>query len=248
MKKIQAILSILALILTAGLSFAEAQHTGPLELTPESYDLNNGEFWFVTDIEGEPAGDSFTMTLYLEDRYEPDVIKNLEKDDTVEVDGQTYTVDAVVIHGWYDTNGDGEPDTGSTFVKDQETAQYMMEKYGTAIKEATPDLDVRSYEIYFTDDYEGYLAFDVGDDGYCHPVVNDATFRTKIGTVEIPLPLPENFVYHYEENWKQKEGAAPEFLYDLEISSEYTTVARFEDGRLVEAWRYDWPAFLKSSD
>jgi len=245
MKNILSILLILVLILSAGLSCAETKHIGPLELTPESYDLDNGEFWFTTDIEGEATGDSFTMTLYLEDRYEPDEIKNLKKEDTVEVDGKTYTVDVVVIHGWYDSDGDGKTDAGSIFVEDQETAQYMLEKYGTAINKAPQGLVPTSYEICFTEDDEGYLTFDIGGDGYCHPVVNDATFRTKIGTVEIPLPLPETFIYHYESNWTEKEGTASDFLYDLEICSQYTSIAWFKDGKLVEARRNDWPAFLK---
>ena len=238
MKKKLSVLFIMALVLAAGFSFAESKHIGPLELTPEICDINNGEFWFVTDIEGEPTGDSFSMTLYLEDRYDIDAIKTLKKDDTVEVDGKIYTVDVVVIHGWYDSDGDGERDAGYTFVEDQETAQYMQEKYETLINKAPEYLLPESYEIYFTEDYEGYLAFNIGDDGYCHPVVNDETFRTKIGAVDIPLPLPENFIYHYEKDWKIREGTARDFLYDLEISSQYNSVARFMDGKLVEAWYY----------
>ena len=245
MKKVLSILLVLALLLPATLSFAETKHIGPLELTPESYDLDNGEFWFAADIEGEPTGDSFLMTLYLEDRYEPEGIKNLKKGDTVEVDGRTYTVDVLVIHGWYDSDGDGKTDAGYVFAEDQETARYMLEKYGTVISEAPRDLDPTSYEIYYTEDDEGYLTFDIGDDGYCHPVINDATFRTEICTVEIPLPLSGNFVYHYEENWTEKEGTVQDFLYDLEISSQYTSIAWFKDGQLVEARRNDWPAFLK---
>ena len=130
MKKALSFLFILALLLTAASSFAETKHIGPLEFTPESYDLNNGEFWFETDIDGESTGDSFIMTLYLEDRYEPDEIKSLKKGDTVEVDGKTYTVDVVVIHGWYDSNGDGKTDAGYIFAEDQETAQYILERYG----------------------------------------------------------------------------------------------------------------------
>ena len=247
MKKILSILSVLALILTAGFSCAEAKHVGPLELTPESYDLDNGEFWFTADVEGEPTGDSFTMTLYLENRYDIDEIRNLEKGDTVEVDGKTYTVDVVVIHGWYDSNGDGKRDANNIFVKDQETAQYMLEEYKAKINLAPQDLEPSSYEIGFTEDYEDYLSFDIGDDGYCHPVVNDVQFRTKIGTVEIPLPLPENFVYHNEEDWPPKDGTASDFLYDLEFCSEFTSLARFIDGKLVEVRCKDWPAFLKGA-
>ena len=102
-------------------------------------------------------------------------------------------------------------------------------------------------KIYTKEEFDGYIALSIGDDGYCHPVVNDATFRTKIGTVKIPLPLPENFVYHYEEDWTEKEGTVSDFLYDLEFCSQYTSIAWFKDGKLVEARRYDWPAFLKDS-
>jgi len=247
MKKNLSILSVLALILTIGLSLAEAKHIVPLELTPESYDLDNGEFWFTTDVEGEPTGDSFTMTLYLENRYDLDEIKNLEKGDTVEVDGKTYTVDVVAIHGWYDSNGDGKRDANNIFVKDQETARYMLEEYYFVVIQAPQDLVPSSYEIGFTEDYENLLSFDIGDDGYCHPVVSDVTFRTKIGTVEIPLPLPGNFVYHNEEDWPLKDGTVSDFLYDLEFCSEYTSIAWFKDGKLVEVRCKEWPAFLKGS-
>ena len=245
MKKILAVLFILALILTAGLSLAEAKHIGPLELSADSYDLDNGEFWFTTDVKGEPTGDSFTMTLYLEDRYNIAEVEALKPEDTVEIDGETYTVEAVVIHGWYDSDGDGKLDTGDITVREPELAQYLYDRYETVVsdRELVPD----SYEIYTKEEFDGYIALSIGDDGYCHPVVNDATFRTKIGTVKIPLPLPENFVYHYEEDWTEKEGTVSDFLYDLEFCSQYTSIAWFKDGKLVEARRYDWPAFLKDS-
>ena len=124
MKKALSFLFILALLLTAAPSFAETKHIGPLEFTPESYDLNNGEFWFETDIDGEPTGDSFIMTLYLEDRYEPDEIKSLKKGDTVEVDGKTYTVDVVVIHGWYDSDGDGKTDISLLKIRKQRSIYW----------------------------------------------------------------------------------------------------------------------------
>lgn len=239
MKKILAVLFILALILTAGLSLAEAKHIGPLELSADSYDLDNGEFWFTTDVKGEPTGDSFTMTLYLEDRYNIAEVEALKPEDTVEIDGETYTVEAVVIHGWYDSDGDGEPDTGDITVREPELAQYLYDRYETVVSDR--DLVPEAYEIYTKEEFDGYIALSIGADGYCHPLVNDITFRRQIATTEVPLPLPDNFVYRYEEDWNDKEGGAQEFLGAIADCSfdPHSSVARFKDGKLTEVWHFE---------
>lgn len=239
MKKILSVLFILALILTAGLSLAEAKHIGPLELTADSYDLDNGEFWFTTDVKGEPTGDSFTMTLYLEDRYNIAEVEALKPEDTVEIDGETYTVEAVVIHGWYDSDGDGKLDTGDITVREPELAQYLYDRYETVVSDR--ELVPESYEIYTKEEFDGYIALSIGADGYCHPLVNDITFRRQIATTEVPLPLPDGFAYHYEENWDHKEGGAQEFLNALTDSGfePYSSIARFKDGKLMEVWNYE---------
>ena len=236
MKKALSVLFAVILVSAAGLSLAEAKHVRPLELSPDSYDLNNGEFWFEAEAEDGAAGGSFTMALYLEDRYSIAEVEALMPDDTVEVNGETYTVEAVVIHGWYDSDGDGQTDTGDITVRDPEVAQYLYDKYETVTTDR--ELVPSSYEIYTKEEFDGYIALSIGTDGYCHPLVNDMTFRRQVGTVEITLPLPEGFAFHYEEDWKVKDGGAQEFLAALaEYGFEpYSSSARFEDGKLVEAW------------
>ena len=46
MKRALSVLFAVILVSASGLSVAEAKHVRPLELSPDSYDLNNGEFWF----------------------------------------------------------------------------------------------------------------------------------------------------------------------------------------------------------
>ena len=88
MRKTLSILLAITLMLTISLSFAEAKHVRPLAFTPENCDLNNGVFWFdIQAADGNAAG-SFTMKLYLEDRYSIAEIEALEPDDTVEASGK----------------------------------------------------------------------------------------------------------------------------------------------------------------
>ena len=236
MKRALAVLFAVILVSVSGLSAAEAKHVRPLELSPDSYDLNNGEFWFEAYAEDGAAGGSFTMGLYLEDRYSIAEVEALMPNDTVEVNGETYTVEAVVIHGEYDSDGDGELDTGDIAVRDPEIAQYLYEKYETMPTDL--ELVPESYEIYTKEEFDGYVAFSIGTDGYCHPLVNDMTYRRQAGTVEITLPLPEGFAFHYEENWDDKDGGAQEFLDALAECGfdSFSSFARFEDGKLVEVW------------
>ncbi|MBR3429472.1 MAG: hypothetical protein IKG87_05170 [Clostridia bacterium] len=239
MKKTLSFLFAVILTAVATLSLAEAKHVRPLDLTSDSYDLNNGEFWFGVDAEAGAAGSSLTMTLYLEDRYSITEVEALKPDDTVEVNGETYTVEAVVIHGWYDSDGDGEPDTGDITVREPELAQYLYDRYETVVSDR--DLVPEAYEIYTKEEFDGYIALSIGADGYCHPLVNDITFRRQIDTTEVPLPLPDNFVYRYEEDWNDKEGGAQEFLGAIADCSfdPHSSVARFKDGKLTEVWHFE---------
>ena len=234
MKRALSILLAVILVSAASLSLGETKHVRPLELSPDSYDLNNGEFWFGAYAEDGAAGGSFTMDLYLEDRYSIAEVEALAPGDTVEINGETYTVEAVVIHGWYDSDGDGELDTGSITVRDPEVAQYLYDKYETVVTDR--ELVPESYEIYTMEEFDGYIALTIGADGYCHPLVNDITFHRPVGTVEVTLPLPEGFVFYYEEDWVYQEGGAQEFLSHLaEYGFEpYGSSARFEDGQLAE--------------
>lgn len=81
MKRLLSILFALALVLAVSLFPAGAETVRPLAITQDSYDPGNGEFWLDMD-DVESPGSSLTMTLYLEDRYSPDDIKNLRNGDT----------------------------------------------------------------------------------------------------------------------------------------------------------------------
>lgn len=238
MKRTLSILLTLALFLTGGLSSALADTVRPLEITEDSYDLANGEFWVNIDPLDPPVSGPLTLALYLEDRYSLAEIENLQPGDTIEVQGKTYTVDLMVIHGWYDSDGDGEYDTGTTTVKNPDQVKDLLEKYELEItdRELYPD----SYEIITREEFDGYIAFTVGGNGFCHPLINDVTFRTSIGTAEIPLPLPESFACHIRDEFGGDDipdGTAQDFLNALEYGCDrYSDTVRFEDGKLVEAW------------
>lgn len=236
MKKALSILLILALFLPAGLSLAETAAVRPLELTQDSYDLNNGEFRFSMDAVDHPGSGPLTMALYLEDRYSLAEIENLKPGDTIEVNGETFTVELVVIHGWYDSDGNGEYDAGSITVNDPGQVKDLLEKYELVLSEH--ELVPSSYEIYTQEEFDGYIAFDVGNDGFCHPVVNDNTFYTRIGTAEIPLPLPEGFECRISDEFGGEDidhGTAQDFLDILEYGcDQYSDIARFVDGKLME--------------
>ena len=238
MKRLLSILLTLALILAAGLSPAETAAVRPLEIKADDYDTGNGEFWFDMDAVEDYGGGPLTLTLYLEDRYSLEEIENLRPGDTIEVLGDTYTVDLVVIHGWYDKDGDGEYDTGSITVKDPDQVRDLLDKYQLEISEY--ELRPESYEIYAREEVDGYMAFTIGEDGFCHPLVNDNTCRTLIGTAEVPLPLPECFVCHISDEFGGNDienGTAQDFL-DAAIygCDRYSSVARFENGKLTEVW------------
>ena len=243
MKKKLTILITLALVLAAGLSFAETDTVRPLEINRDSYDPGNGEFWFDMDAVDAPVSGPLTMTLYLEDRYSLAEIENLRQGDTLEVKGKIYTVDLVVIHGSYDSDGDGEYDIGSITVKDPDQVKDLLDKYELVIDDH--ELYPSSYEIYTQEEFDGYIAFTVGNDGFCHPLINDVTFRTLIGTVEIPLPLPERFTcqvfYEFGDSDDIENGTAQDFLDALEYGCDrYSDVARFEDGKLMEVRISRW--------
>lgn len=144
----------------------------------------------------------------------------------------------MVIHGWYDSDGDGEYDRGSITVRNPDQVKDLLEKYKLKISEY--ELDPESYEIYTQEEFDGYIAFTVGSDGFCHPLVNDVSFRTLVGTVEIPLPLPEGFVCHIIDEFGDSDienGTAQDFLDALEYGCDrYEDIVRFEDGKPLEVW------------
>lgn len=243
MKKALSLLLTLSLLLASALSFAEPVHVRPLEITEDSYDLDNGEFRVDMDISDDLGDGPLTMDLYLKDRYSLAEIENLRPGDTVEVLGKTYTVELLIIHGWYDSDGDGDYDTGTITVKDPEQVKDLLDKHELVISDE--ELVPSSYEIYTREDFDGYIAFTVGENGLCHPLINDETFCTQVGTVQVPLQLPEGFVCHifYEFNDSEdiENGTARDFLTAvLDGLNRYNDTVRFEDGKLVEAWITRW--------
>ena len=242
MKRTFSILLTLALFLAAGLSPALADTVRQLEITEDSYDLSNGEFWVSIEPLDHPVSGPLTLSLYLEDRYSLAEIENLRPGDTIEVQGKTYTVELVVIHGWYDSDEDGDYDAGSITVKDPDQVRDLLDKYELEISDR--ELYPESYEIYTQEEFDGYIAFQVGTDGFCHPLINDVFFRTPIGTVEVPLPLPEGFACHILDEFGDEDipdGTAQDFLDALEYGCDcYSDIARFEDGKLVEVWIDRW--------
>ena len=238
MKKVLSFLVAAALVLAAGLSLAEAKTVRPLPLTPDTYDLDNGVFWLGMDYVDPPVTGPLIMDLYLEARYSLSEIENLGPGGTFELNGSIYTVDLVVIHGWYDSNGDGHRDTGTITVRNPEQVKDLLAQY--RLEPSDQELAPESYEIYTREDFDGYIAFCIGSDGFCHPVVNDETYRTKVGTAEVPLPLPEGFVCHIDDMFGHDDvdnGTEQDFLDFLYYGSdEYADTVRFEGGKLVEAW------------
>ena len=78
MKKALSVLFAVILVSAAGLSLADAKHVRPLELSPDSYDLNNGEFWFEAEApSGELAGG--LLFIYLATTYLWSVLRTAPK-------------------------------------------------------------------------------------------------------------------------------------------------------------------------
>ena len=72
----------------------------PLEVLPEDVDLGNGTFCCtIADDSRIEDGGCFTVTLFLEDRYDPAQIKALAPGDTVWMNGKSWTVQEIVLHG-----------------------------------------------------------------------------------------------------------------------------------------------------
>ena len=55
-----------------------------------------------------------------------------------------------------------------------EQVKNLLDKYELVISDE--ELVPSSYEIYTREDFDGYIAFTVGENGLCHPLINDETF------------------------------------------------------------------------
>ena len=97
------------------------------------------------------------------------------------------------------------------------------------------------------ENWEG-LTFVQSSDGTFRAYVGDWSPVTYVGTVTVPLPLPEGFVfYDYPGGDDPTAGTEEDLLNTLEDSSAeffspYNTTAVFRDGKLAEIhnWSYPW--------
>ena len=239
------VLILLALLPAAGPARSESaagiqKQIAPAKITPDRADPDNG--WFCIGLESTRGdGKGFSLVLALEDLYNAEEIMNLDRGDTVAVCGQTFTVDLVVIHGEYDSDGDGETDTGDITVKDPDQVRDLLDQYEIVITEH--ELIPTAYEIYPREkDFGGYISFIVNDTALWPAMINDCTPWTQVASAEVLLPLPEGFVYQDVSGGEETTGTAEDFLSRLDAGfNPYNTSGRFENGKLVEVIHSDYP-------
>ena len=240
LKKALPVLTALMLILAC--AAASAGNIRPAEIAPDSYDLRNGEFCAGLEQAGEP-GEGFTLTLCVEDLYDAEEIRNLRPGDTVEVCGHSFTVDLIVIHGEYDSDGDGEPDTGATAVADPEQAKDALERH-ELVADEVEGLVPYAYEVIpREDDFGGYVSFRIREGDRWPAMINDCVPWTQVGSMEVALPLPEGFAYHEYSGGEETDSTAEDFLGELsEDFNPYNTTVRIADGKLMEVRHSDYPS------
>ena len=102
-----------------------------------------------------------------------------------------------------------------------------------------PDVPT-DYEIYTEEDLgeEEYLAFTPCEDGTFIAVMGDWNPVTLAGSVQVKLPLRDDFVY----DWEGAEQDAEAFTDDLEFfGNPYNTECEFRDGELIRVVSYPYP-------
>ena len=102
-----------------------------------------------------------------------------------------------------------------------------------------PDVPT-DYEIYTEEDLgeEEYLAFQPCEDGTYIAVMGDWHPVTLAGTVQVKLPLRDDFVY--DRDGEKQDAAA--CIEDLEFFvNPYNTQCEFRDGELIRVENYDYP-------
>ena len=185
------------------------------------------------------------LSLYGEMRYDRDEIENMKPGDRVVVNGETYTVGFVQIHGMYDSDGDGDPDLSCVFVKDlNQEIRDLLDRHELVVdgdfSEAPDSFVLTSYELCMTEEFYGYIAFEPVSETECRSVVNDWSPCEYLMDVTVPLPLPDDFIFlDYLDN----ELNAEAFLADVSADwySPYNSHAWFEKGRLVKVSHSDYP-------
>ena len=102
-----------------------------------------------------------------------------------------------------------------------------------------PDVPT-DYEIYTEEDLgeEEYLAFQPCEDGTFIAVMGDWHPVTLAGTVQVKLPLRDDFVY--DRDGEKQDAAA--CIEDLEFFvNPYNTQCEFRDGELIRVENHDYP-------
>ena len=191
-----------------------------------------------------PDEESLTLSLYAEDLYAREDIENLKPGDTVLVNGEIRTVGVMVIHGYCDTDGDGETDTSCALVRDLEQFQGFLDSREIVVDgdySSLPDpFELSAFELISTEETAGYLVFEPVSATDCRAVIDDWSPCGYLGRVTVPLPLPEQFVF---ENASGDEEGSEAFLADLDAErySPYNTDAWFENGLLIRISHSDYP-------
>ena len=185
----------------------------------------------------------FTLSLYAEDLYDREAIENLKLGDRIIVHGETYTVGYIRIHGWYDSDGDGEADESGTFAKHpfRELADSRELVDDGDISEAPASFEPSAYELIMLEDFPGYIAFEPVSDVECRSVVNDWSPCVYLGDITIQLPLPDDFIFL---DSMDNEGDAAAFLDGISADrySPYNSSAWFKSGQLIKVSHSDYPS------
>ena len=205
--------------------------------------LPDGDYCIGVKDAGHLERGYFTLSLYAEDLYNRETIENLKQGDRILVQGETYTVGYIRIHGWYDSDGDGETDESGTYAKHpaQELADSRELVDEGDFNEAPDSFEISAYELIMLEDFPGYIVFEPVSDTECRSVVNDWSPCKYLGDVTIQLPLPDDFVFlDYADN----EGNADTFLDNISEGwySPYNSRAWFKNGQLFKVSHSDYPS------
>lgn len=247
-KRLAALL-ILALL---ALSFAAAEEASgpilPLAAPVAAWDgssVPDGRYCIGIEDAGHLEDGYLDLSLWTEELYDRQRIESMKTGDRVTVAGETYTAAVMLMHGYTDTDGDGEPDLSCVLVRDLESCQPLLDSRELVVDGDLADAPVSfvlsACELVMQEDFGGYIVFEPVSETACRAVINDWSPCRYLGSAAVALPLPEGFVFlDYADN----EGDAQTFLDGLSEArySPYNTYAWFENGLLVKVSHSDYPA------
>lgn len=245
-----------ATMLLFAFSSAETSESDPGWIRPKAVVRDeggtpDGQYRIGIEDAGHLEEGWFTLSLYLEDLYDRGEIAGMKPGDRVTVHGETYTAAMILIHGYIDTDGDGETDRSTVLIRNAEEFRDQAEANELAVDgdyENAPESFVLSaYELIPAEEMYGYIAFEPVSEDACRAVRDDWSPCSYVRSVKIQLPLPEDFVL---EDYMGEESGAEDFLNDLSGAgySPYNTRAWFADGRLMKVSHSDYPAGPEESD